>query len=306
MTDQSAKSPSQSTAHQRIARNAAFQVGGRLFISAARLGIAVLIVRLSGVERYGQYSLILSFLVIAEWLVDFGVTDIGVRDISRKPEQEPALFRTIGLLCGTQAVIAYALVVGALLVLGYPEQLVRAGVVGGASLLFYAVAVAFRVLFRLRMRIEHDVIGEAIGALAMVPFVIMAARARAHIDAFLAAYLASRIVQAAVVLFLGRRDVLPEANGVPRVPLKSILAQAVPLGIGGLLFSINDNMVPAVLSKLADINAVAEYQYATRYVFPIVMIVQALNVAFFPVLSGTWKSDQTGFPRRNKMPLRRR
>jgi len=266
-----------------------------MFISAARLGIAILVLRLSGVERYAQYSLLLSFLVVAEWLVDFGVTDIGVRDISRRPEQEQLLLRAVAVLSGTQAVIAYFLTVGALLVLGYPGPLVRAGVVGGASLIFYAAAVAFRVLFRVRMRIEHDVLGEAIGTLAMIPLIVLAGRVGATIDAFMGAYLVSRIVQAVVVAFLGRKDVLPIATGVSRLPFKSILGQAVPLGIGGLLFSINDNMVTVVLSKLADIDAVAEYQYATRYVFPIIMIVQSLNVAFFPVLSGTWKSDPRKF-----------
>jgi O-antigen/teichoic acid export membrane protein len=266
-----------------------------MFVSAARLGMAILIVRLSGVERYGQYSLILSFLVIAEWLVDFGITDIGVRDISRRPEQEQLLLRAVALLCGAQAVFAYVITVGALLFLGYSAPLVRAGVVGGASLLFYAVAVAFRVLFRVRMRIEHDVIGEAIGTLAMVPLIVLAGGAGAQIDAFMGAYLASRIVQAAVVAYLGRRDILPGTAGVSRLPLKLILGQAVPLGIVGLLVSINDNMVAVVLSKLADIHAVAEYQYATRFVFPIIMIVQSMNVAFFPTLSGTWKSDPKRF-----------
>ena len=283
------------TRGKSIARNAAFQVGGRLFISAIRLAIAIIIIRLVGAERYGEYSLILSFMIIAEWLVDFGITDIGVRDISRTPEREQLLLRAVTILASGQAVLAFSITVIALYSLGYPEYLVRAGVIAGISLFFYAAIIVYRIQFRARMSIGQDVLGESIGVFVMLPLVVLAGIAKPTIDVFMGCYLVSRMIHAGTVAFLGRESFRLSAANVPRNELTKILWQAVPLGIGGLLFSLNENLATVILAKFASINAVAEYQYAVRFVIPIIMIVQSLNVAFFPVLSGYWKSDRKKF-----------
>ena len=264
-------------------------------MSAARLVVALLIIRLVGAERYGEYALILSFLVIAEWVVDFGVLDIGVREVSRHPDRQQVLLRAVTILTSAQAVIAYASLAIVINVLGYSERMIKAGLLGGASLLIYASVVIYRVHFRTRMRIEEDVAAEVIGVLTLVSLVTAAGFAESTIEVFMGCYLLSRIVHASTVLYLGRKRYRLGVRGVTRTDLTSLLSQAVPLGIGGLLYTLNENMIAIVLSKFASLNSVAEYQYALRFVLPIVMVVQSLNVAFFPVLSRTWNSDRADF-----------
>lgn len=279
-----------------IATNAVYQVGGRLFASAARLLLAILLIRLAGVERYGEYALILSFLAVAEWIVDFGIVDIGVRDIARKPAGEQLLLRTVTILTSSQAVLAYACTVLALLALGYDGEVIAAGIIGGASLLVYTGVVVFRVLFRARMRISDDVSGEAAGALVLLAAVaVVSSDGQVAIQTLLGCYLTSRVAQAGVVGYLGRADFRLSTTRVSRAQVKRMIVQAAPLGVGGLLFSLNDNMVAIVLSKYTGLDAVALYQYSLRFVLPIVMIVQSLNVAFFPVLSRCWQSDRARF-----------
>ncbi len=68
-----------------VLKNATSQIGGRVFLSLARLLISVLIVRYAGVTRFGEYALVVSILILGEWLVDFGFTEISVRDMCKTP-----------------------------------------------------------------------------------------------------------------------------------------------------------------------------------------------------------------------------
>src|SRR5580765_8839691 len=79
----------------RAVKNVGSQVGGRLFLTVARFGVAAFIVRRSGIDAFGEYALILSLLLIAEWLVDFGMTDVAVRAICQDPRHERRLLRSL-------------------------------------------------------------------------------------------------------------------------------------------------------------------------------------------------------------------
>src|SRR5947209_6237113 len=74
-----------------LARSAASQFGGRVALSLGRLAAALLIVHAAGVEAFGGYTLVLQYVFLAEWLVDFGQTDVAVRDMARDPLAEPAI-----------------------------------------------------------------------------------------------------------------------------------------------------------------------------------------------------------------------
>ena len=71
--------------------------------------------------------------------------------------------------------------------------------------------------------------------------------------------------------------------------------QAVPLGLAGLLNSVHINMIPVMLSKMVGMESVGEYSYTVRFTMLVIMVVQSLNVAFFPLLSAYFESDKEKF-----------
>ena len=146
-----------------VALNAVYQIGGRFFASAARLAVAILIIRFVGAERFGEYSLILSLLLIAEWLVDFGISEIGVRSLSQQPDRQGLLLRAATIISGSQAIIASILMLSALYVMDFPQHIIRAGIMGLIGLFFYAGIIVYRILFRVRMSIQKNVFAEVLG-----------------------------------------------------------------------------------------------------------------------------------------------
>jgi O-antigen/teichoic acid export membrane protein len=286
-----------------IFKNAASQMAGRLFLSVARLGIAVIIVRYAGAERFGEYSLLLSMLLIAEWLVDFGTTDIAVRTICQKPEREGAVLGSLALVKALQALVVFALLVGALRALGYPAHIVSAGIVGGLGLLFYAGVLVWRTLFRCRMTMEKDVAGEVVGILVMAPLVWYASAAGASVVTLIACYTLSRAVFFAVAIALGCREMTFSADGIRRQDMARVFREALPLGLIGLLVCVYDTLAPIMLSKMADMHAVAYYACAMRFVFPVVIIIQAISGTVYTPLAAYWKKSMNDFAKTQQNAL---
>lgn len=283
------------TANRRMLGNALSQMAGRVFLSLARLGVAAIVVRCAGAERFGEYALVLSFLLIAEWLVDFGMTEIGVRDICRDPARRAPVLRALVLSRAAQAALAALLLPALLFILDYPPPVVRAGVVGAAAVLCYAGALAYRALFRVEMKMGRDVLAEVLGVVVMIPLTWYAAANGGGVDALIACYAVSRAVFLAAAVFLGRGGISLAPAPAARADALKIFRDAAPLGLIGLLVCAYDNLSTVLLAALADMQSVAHFAGALRFVLPVVILIQAIGAAVYPALAAGWKTDRPGF-----------
>ncbi len=277
-------------------KNSVSQIVGRLLLSAIRLVTAALVVRLIGSGRFGEYTLVLSFLLIFEWMVDFGQTDIAVRDIARDPEDEGAVLQALVRLKAVQGLVLSLLLPVVMLVLHYPPALVQAAAIGSLGVLAYAAVQVFRALFKVRMQMERDVFSELASTVALLPATWLACRAGASVQVLIACYMASRLVYLGIALaFAYRQRSAPGPRATPPNAARNLLREALPLGLSGLLVLVYDAIAPVLLSKIADMHAVALYSAPARYVFAVLALVQALNTAFFPVLAHRWNKSVESF-----------
>jgi O-antigen/teichoic acid export membrane protein len=274
--------------------NSVIQIAGRLLLSMSRLVVAMVIVRLSGSDQFGEYVLMLTFLAIVEWLLDFGQTDFAVRDISRADASEGSIIGGLTRLKLVQGLVLMPMLPIALYLANYPAPMVRAGAIGSLGLPFLAGVLVFRARFKAHLKMGKDVVAEVAGVAAMLVATWLACSLGAGIEALIGVYVLGRAVFFVTGLILLR--------GLPSIRMGTgggqagwiLLWEAVPLGLIGLMVGISDGMAPVALSKLTTLHEVATYAGASRYTFLVIIIVQALNTAFFPLLSNAWP----GSPRR--------
>ncbi len=281
-----------------LLRNAVSQIGGRLFLSVSRLGVALLIVRSTGTDRYGEYALVINFLVLFEWLTDFGQTDIAVRDICQDPTRRTEVLRELlglKLLMGSALTVLLPVM---LVVLRYPPDIIAAGAIGGLGMVFYGCVQVYRTIFRVGMTMDRDVLAESGGLVVMVPLTWAACRADAELAVLVGCYMVSRIVFLILAVWFGRQDLPADTLAFARISRSELIAlarRAAPLEIAGLLVAVYDSLAVVVLSKFADLHAVAQYSAATRYVYPVIIIVSSLNSAFYPPLAAAWRPTPKRF-----------
>ena len=276
-------------------KNAVSQIVGRLLISLSRLLVAVIIIRNGSPELFGQYALILSLLFVAEWLVDFGMTDIGVRNICREPHRKLEILKILTYLKIPHCFLAISVLLGFVVIMGYEAELVRAAFIGAAGVAFYAGATVYRVLFRAEMCMEKDVGGELIGVLVMMPLIWYASWKGLGVDVLIACYVLSRIVFFLAAIFLGSKSYRLNPGGVGRHESATFYRQVMPLGLIGIVVTANESVAPVVLSRLMDMQAVGFYSVAMRFVLPIMLITQSIAATFYPILSSYWNKSGKEF-----------
>ena len=278
-----------------VIKNATSQVGGRIFLSLARFGIAVLIVRTAGVERFGEFSLILSMLLIAEWLVDFGSTDIAVRDISRAPDRKNVILNAVSALKGIQTLAVVFLLLAFLLLMRYPTHIFRSGAIATLDVVFFAGILIYRIVFRTRMTMEKDVLSELVGVLAVIPLIWIACVRGAGLEVLVACYVLSRVIFFSMTLFFGGRHYIPKPLQATRLDVQKTAWAALPIGIGGLLAGLYEAIDPILISQFANTTAVGHFSVASRFLFPIVIVIQSIANTVYPLLSRYWNQDEDRF-----------
>lgn len=271
-----------------VFKNVTSQMGGRLLLTVIRFGIAVLIARYLGVERFGEYSLILAILLIAEWVTDFGLTEIVVRAICQQPDRQVTLLRALAAAKLIQVVVGFAFLVGVLIVMGYPAHVVRAGVIAGMELPFYGGVLVYRTFFQARLLMERDVGAEILGMLVMIPLLWIACVRDAGLEVLIACYVSSRIVFLVAAWLMGRFGCSVSPVGASAADAGWLIKAALPLGVAGLLVALYNAMDLILLSKLADVRSVGLFSGALRFVWPALIAVQAIGATAFPLLSSYW------------------
>jgi O-antigen/teichoic acid export membrane protein len=280
-----------------VVANAVSLTGGRILLALLRFVVALVIVQRAGLERFGEFALILSFVMIAEWISDFGLGDIAVRQIAAHPEHEPGTMGAIVVSKAFQGILAVALLAGAIAVLGYSEHVVRAGFIACAALVPYAGVQIYRVHFRVRMQMGRDIGAEVLSAAVFLAGVWFATGADASLEILTLCYVGARAVNlVAAAVFAGG---LPQASlsGEFRSELRVLMAAGVPLGFAGLVVAAYEAMDAIALARWSTHAELGVFTFALRIAMLAILIEQALTTAVFPLLARQWAHDRPAFVR---------
>jgi len=280
-----------------VFKNTAAQGVGRLLIALSRLVVAGIIVRSFGKITFAEYSLIFGILAIAEWLIDFGVTEVFVREICRDPARAPGLLRIVTAAKFVQIAVAYAVLVAILLALRYPAKIVEAGLVGGAGMIFYGGVLVYRVSFKASLTMERDVAAELLSVLVAVPLVWLACHYGAGLSILVGCHFVSRAVFFGLAFLFGKSRYRPSVKGVTWRDIREGVRASAAIGTIGFLVGIYEAVGILLLSKLGTLSGLAYYSGAQRLVWPILMALASVGATLYPVLSSYWPHARADFER---------
>lgn len=81
-------------------------MGGKIVNMAGTLLVGILVARYLGPEQYGLMNYVISYVSIFSVLSTFGLDNIEIRELSRKPENKNIILGTclrIRIVCSTMA-----------------------------------------------------------------------------------------------------------------------------------------------------------------------------------------------------------
>lgn len=280
-----------------VLKNSAAQVTGRVCVALLRLVVASIILRGYGKGIFGEYSLLFGLLTIADWLIDFGTTDVFVREFSREPQNGPRLLRILTAAKIVQVPAGFVVLAALILALHYPAHIVKAGLLGGVNLVFFAGVLVYRVLFRTTMTMEREVAAELISVACMVPMVAFVAAHRGGLVALLCCHLISRAIFCGGCCLLGKSRYRFSLEGVSRHDVSWGLRSSAAIGVIGFLVGGYEAIDMIVLSKLGSFSDLAYYAAAQRLVWPLLMVLGSVGATFYPIYAAYWPHRQQQFER---------
>ena len=278
-----------------IFRNSAAQLAGRIILAAARLAVVSIIVRTFGKGTFGEYSLIFTILTIAEWLIDFGTTEIFVREVCREPAGSSRFLRVLTAAKIVQVPVAALIVALILLALRYPAHVVQAGLMGTLSLVFFAGVLIYRTVFRVTLRMDREVGAEIISVITMIPLVALVAMRGGGLFWLIGCHVVSRVVFFATCFVFGRNYYRPSLQGVGWGDVKWSMSHSAAIGASGLLVVVYETIDVLLLSRLSGMSDVAFYAAAQKFVWPLLLMQASVGGTLYSVAASYWPGARARF-----------
>jgi O-antigen/teichoic acid export membrane protein len=258
---------------------------GQNINAAIRLVTAALVVRTLGTTIFGEYSLIGVWVAISEWILDFGTTEVFVREANQAPHKRAHFVRIFMALKFIQAPLALLFLLGGLLAMQYSDRIIVAGMTSGISLLFIAGVSLCRATFKSTLTMHREVVSESISAvsmLAMLPLVV-------HFDWGLMGLMGIYVVSRAVFLagcVISTRDMITfSVRGAQSADILWGIRSSMAIGVIGFVVVAYTSADMLALSRLASLSDVATYSAALRFTQPLVLALNAIAVSVYPVLA---------------------
>ncbi len=279
----------------RILVNAVSQMGGRLILTGLRFLIVVVITNTAGAGAFGDYSLLLSLLVFADFLVDFGMTDVAVRSLSQDPGRKGVILAGLIRSKVLLLVAAGAGLAGALLALKGPSHLLAEGLAALPAVVSYAGVLVFRAVLKSRWRMQREVLAEVAGVLGALPLYWLAAKSGGSVAVLIGCYSLSRLLSLGVLLAGSRAELGPVAWDGAVEESRALARQASPLGASLLLVCLYDALDPIVLSQFRSAEEIGWFSGAMRFVALLAMFIYPVADSALPLLAARWKDARAAF-----------
>lgn len=263
--------------------SAAAQACGRILAVGANLFGMLLVARVLGTGEFGQYAFVMAYVSIACSLADLGTTSVLGRGLGHARSDARELY--LGNFCLVRGVITAAATLLALAAAEIVKPELGSLLVVGALAVPVVASRLFDPVFQVYGRPHYSVVANLVFAAALVGIsVVVLVWLRMSLIAYLVGWALSNLVYTLTAIVLALRLVRPRFRPDWQ-SMRSILALAIPLGVGALFYILHTRVDTLMLSYLRSTAEVGLYAAAFKLLDFAVIAATTLLWPLLPVLS---------------------
>jgi O-antigen/teichoic acid export membrane protein len=268
-----------------LARNALSLTSARLASKGLAFVVGVLVARHLGADSYGEYNVIMAFVLIFSFVGDFGMVSLLIREVAATPDHTPQL-----LSDGVSAQIAVsATAVSTLLIVGFflePSSLIRYGLVlGAAALGLESMGRPFTAVIIGSGKIAVAALLLAVVSMTNTALLLVTLLTSRNVLALVAAGIPVAVVSAllpiGVVMRSGTRAWLRTSHH----SVSALLLAAAPFALLAGSAVLYDRIDVLMLSWMDTSHAVGVFSAADRVIEGLLVIPAGIGAALYPVMS---------------------
>jgi len=278
-----------------MARNAAAMMASQAVTWAAAFVMAVLLPRALGAAGYGRLQLVLSLAGIFAIFIELGATTLITREVARDRTRASAYLIHALLLQSVTSVIAFACLMGSMLALRRPPEVVHlAWILGGGMVLFGATAFLNSFLRGLE-QVHYQAWGSILEKVLEAAIILAILSAGLGVVPVAWAMVGVGVVHLAWTAYWVVRLARPRW-APPRIGfLREMVRDSMPFFLFALFAQVYDKVDVAMLAVMAGDTAVGWYSAAYRLFEALFFIPYIFGTVAFPVLSRLWKSNPDAY-----------
>lgn len=275
-------------AYLEIASNTLFQIFSRAATAIVALVVTRLITSSLGLEGFGHYQIVLSFVTLFWILTDFGLNAVVVREMAAQEEKIQNLFSSLLTLRTGLSLVLILTSLSLLIVLPYATSVKVGILVASLTILAQAVMGSCHSIFQVKLHYDRQFWANLIGSLILLSLMFLVTQEKLGVvalsSAFTIGYLTMSITSVGFVTHW-----VKFSFSWNKALLKRLFITTLPFGTA-LLFSLATFKIDAILlsilplRNLKNTDAVGIYNLGYK-VFELALVVPVffMNV-MYPIL----------------------
>ena len=278
--------------------NTSWLLGERVLRMGVSLFVGIYVARYLGPERFGLLSYSLSFVMLFSSLASFGLDDILVRELVKRPQQRKNLLGTVFWLkvCGTVVMgIAIALVLQF-----KSEDQQTYWMIGLITIGFlFQTTNVVDFYFQSQVQSKFAVRAQALQLLITSIFKIYLVWSQAELIWFAFALMLDQAVVAVLFLLVYRWQIeLFPLFSFRWIQAKKLMKDAWPLIFAGMVVSVYMKIDQVMLKEMLDAKAVGIYAAAVKLCEAWYFVPTAVIASLFPAVIEARKKSEPLYEKR--------
>lgn len=275
---------------QKIAFNTLVQIGGKLITAGVAFLITILVARQFGVEGYGEFTKIMTYVALFYLMGDFGFNAIILRQMETSSKGESLFSNLLGLriilsvfLISLSFLILFFLPYNSLINQGFSPFVKLGIIIASLTILTQAIFTTTNVLFQKNLRYDQSVFAASFGSFITLISVAFFVFLRAPLLTIIASFIIGSTATAIVALNL--------ASHWEKIRLafnfslwRRLFWQTLPLGLTLIFNLVYFRLDTLILTLLRPTFEVGIYGLAYKFFeFPLAIPTFFMN-SLYPVM----------------------
>ncbi|HVN53099.1 MAG TPA: flippase [Anaerolineaceae bacterium] len=272
-----------------IFKNTGFVMLGNTLLKVMNFLFSLLVIRRLGDDRFGQYSIVISFVTLFQIFAELGMSQYVMREIARDRTKTKVLFWNLVVvrfllgIAGTVAITSFAVA------FKYSQELVIGVLVYSCSFLLAAFQSPIQIVLTANERFDLVSLMNIVGQVVFILFGSIFLFSGLGFIWLISANIINLFVQTILgVGLMHRFNLVQRPNEITPRYWPQLIKSGLPFGVITFSLSIAFNIDTVILSKYVPNAEVGWYNVAYNLIFSIMFVSGSFKEAMTPTLSKTY------------------
>ena len=269
----------------RIAKNTVVTMGAEIINRILALILTIAIARYLGDLGFGQYSFIITVMMLFQVLADFGLDGLTIREVAKNIDKTEYYLRNVLALKFALGLINFVALAFIINIMNKPPIVIYSVYIAGLSIIFFSLANTFSSIFNAHERLDLKALLSILTRLIVLALTLLAIILRKNLMVLITIILISEISRTILGWKIYTRKFAPIKFELDLSLCKRLLRISVPFALIGIIALIYFKIDIVMLSLMKGDQVVGWYSAAYTLLAALLFITEAYNLAIFPALS---------------------